>query len=93
MTDAPTSPDERSRSERCLSVREAADLLGVCEKTVRAQINRGHLTAYRLGRVYRIPEASLDALLHVPAAVDTDASRTTQREVHGEFARRARRLG
>ena len=46
-----------------LSVREAAQLLNVSEKVVRADITRGRLPAYRVGRLVRIRRADLELLV------------------------------
>jgi excisionase family DNA binding protein len=45
-----------------LSVRDAAELLAVSEKTVRADISRGRLPAYGVGRLVRIRIADLELL-------------------------------
>jgi excisionase family DNA binding protein len=50
-----------------VSVSEAAKLLSVHHKTVRAAIQRGDLTAVRLGDTLRIPIAALRALPLVEA--------------------------
>jgi len=79
-------------SERCLSVREVAEYLGVSEKLVRAEIERGRLPAYRVGRVYRVRESALDALAH-ESAPSTDRPRTARaRPIKGEFARLVRQM-
>jgi excisionase family DNA binding protein len=46
-----------------VSVREAAGRLGVSERTVWRLLDRGELRALRLGRVVRIPVASLQSLV------------------------------
>ena len=79
-------------SERCLSVREVAEYLGVSEKLVRAEIERGRLSAYRVGRVYRVRESALDALEHEPP-LSMERPRTARaRPVKGEFARLVRQM-
>jgi excisionase family DNA binding protein len=45
-----------------LSVSEAARILAVSEKVVRAEIRRGRLPEYRVGRLVRIRYADLDRL-------------------------------
>lgn len=42
-----------------VSVRTAADMLDVSQDTIRAAINRGELTARRVGRILRIGTADL----------------------------------
>lgn len=44
-----------------LSVRQIADLFGVCPKTVRRWIARGDLPATRLGRDWRVARSDLKA--------------------------------
>lgn len=52
-------------ARRWLSQREAADYLGVTDRSVRAYIARGDLPAHRVrgSRLIRIDRADLDALL------------------------------
>jgi excisionase family DNA binding protein len=45
-----------------LSVAETAQLLGCSEKVVRAEIKRGRLPEYRVGRLVRIRVADLERL-------------------------------
>ncbi|HLX63351.1 MAG TPA: helix-turn-helix domain-containing protein [Planctomycetota bacterium] len=42
---------------------EAARLLGVCDDTIRREVDRGELKASRVGRVWRIRVSELDAYL------------------------------
>ncbi len=46
----------------------AARIWHVSEKTVRREIARGNLTAYRVGRLIRIKVADLDQLRRIPNA-------------------------
>jgi excisionase family DNA binding protein len=46
-----------------LSLREAADALGVSEVTARRWVKSGKLKAYQPGRKYLIPRSAIDALL------------------------------
>lgn len=56
-----STPADRSRWD---SIADAAEHLGVSEKTIRNYIARGTLPAYRLGnRAIRIDRRDLDALL------------------------------
>jgi excisionase family DNA binding protein len=64
----PPSPRGNKRregdpAERCLSVAEVADRLGVSEKWVRRKIAGGELRAHRVGRLLRIGERGLAAYL------------------------------
>jgi len=36
--------------QECVSLREASRLLGVCVRTIRREIDRGRLSAFRVGR-------------------------------------------
>ena len=42
-----------------VSVKEAAEALGLCEQTVRTYIKDGKLRAFQIGRPYRIPISAL----------------------------------
>lgn len=48
------------RNDRPLTLSEVAGRLGVCVATVRRLIDRGELTAKRVGRQYRVPARALD---------------------------------
>jgi excisionase family DNA binding protein len=50
-------------SEDRLSLREAADALGISEVTARRWIKSGKLRAYQPGRKYQIPRSAIDELL------------------------------
>ena len=57
-------PGERTqRRGGLLSIPEAADQLGVSEKTIRRTIQRGDLVAHRIGRLLRIAEGDLAAFV------------------------------
>ena len=49
-------------ANRPLTVRDAADRLGVSVETIRARVNDGTIPAARLGKAIRIRPADLDAL-------------------------------
>jgi len=49
--------------ESHLSLSEAAQLLGISERTTRRWIKAGKLRAYKPGRDYRIPESAVTALI------------------------------
>jgi excisionase family DNA binding protein len=51
-----------SPAREYVSVAEAAIMLGVSEKVIRADINRGRLPSYRVGRLIRIKLADLELL-------------------------------
>lgn len=42
---------------------QAAKMLGVCTATMRREIDRGKLRAFKIGRVYRVRVAELHAYL------------------------------
>ena len=46
-----------------LTVRDVADMLQVCPRTVRRMIKRGDLPAIRLARQYRVRRPDLEALM------------------------------
>ena len=51
--------DFPASEERCVSLREASRLLGVCVRTVRREIERRQLIAFRVGRSLRIKASEL----------------------------------
>lgn len=58
------SPAIESGARRWVSQTEAAEYLGITDRTLRRMIAAGKLPAYRLGpRLLRIDVADLDALL------------------------------
>lgn len=69
-------PEDRAVSTATLPRRaylsqvQAAEILGVTERTIRNYVSRGELPAYRVGgRVVRIDPADLEKLLHrIPTA-------------------------
>lgn len=48
-----------------LSVAETAALLRVSEKVIRAEIRRGRLPEYRIGRIIRIARVDVDRCFRV----------------------------
>lgn len=46
-----------------LTVREVAQFLKVKERTVRDMINRGELSAVKIGKAFRIRRSDLEALI------------------------------
>lgn len=50
-------------TEQRLSLKEAADRVGVSVKTLRRRIASGDLPAYRSGRIIRVNTTDLDAML------------------------------
>jgi len=78
-------------TSRWLSVTEAADLLGVDHKTIRAAIRTGRLPVVQLGRTQRILES--DLAQHLGSAGAPARARPAQlRAVRpsGEFTQRAK---
>ena len=49
----------RDNVDRGMTLREAAKFLGVCVRTVRREIERGALVAFRVGRSLRIRMSEL----------------------------------
>src|SRR5215208_8322813 len=54
---------KRGSVENHLSLAEAAERMGISERTARRWIKSGKLRAYKPGRDYRIPESALRALV------------------------------
>lgn len=54
----------KSPRTQLLTIRQVADHLQVCERTVRRWIQEGKLRAMRIGRGWRIHPRDLDRLLH-----------------------------
>jgi excisionase family DNA binding protein len=48
-----------SGESECVSLSRAAKILGVCVRTVRREIDRRKLIAFRVGRSLRIPMSEL----------------------------------
>lgn len=48
-----------------LSVAQASQLLGVTDHTIYKLVNRGQLTAFRIGRSYRTRQEDIDAYLEL----------------------------
>ena len=46
-------------ADECVSLSRAAKILGVCVRTVRREIERGRLAAFRVGRSLRIRMSEL----------------------------------
>lgn len=59
-----------------LSVSQVADHLGVCPKTVRAEIERGNLRGFRVGRLWRVDSQALAEYRGRP--VDTAPARPSR---------------
>jgi excisionase family DNA binding protein len=57
-----------SAASRAMTVAEVAKRLAVDPRTVRAEVERGRLAAFRVGTVWRITPASLDEYMRPPAA-------------------------
>jgi excisionase family DNA binding protein len=61
--------DTAEIGERCVSLRQAAGILGVCVRTVRREIGRGKLLAIRVGRSVRIRMSELQRYMEREALV------------------------
>jgi excisionase family DNA binding protein len=47
------------RESECVGLSRAAKILGVCVRTVRREIDRGKLRAFRAGRLWKIQMSEL----------------------------------
>jgi excisionase family DNA binding protein len=63
-------------AEERLSLRDAADALGISEVTARRWIKSGKLKAYQPGRKYLIPESAIEELLEEAEAPKARAPRS-----------------
>ncbi len=52
--------DRNGGANSCLTLREAADSLRVCEKTLRREIDKGDLLAFKLGRQWRLRPKAIE---------------------------------
>jgi excisionase family DNA binding protein len=57
-----TQPVATQSVSRGISIREYAELNGVCESTVKRAIREGKIPAYRVGKSRRIPLSHLEQL-------------------------------
>ena len=57
------TPQQTPTPPRALTIREAAATLGLSRYTVQDLIAEGRLPAVQIGRLWRIPVTSIDALL------------------------------
>ncbi len=55
-------PPTDTPQKRTYTVREAAQVLGITEATVRASIHRGEIPALKFGRIYRIAKPVIDTM-------------------------------
>src|SRR5215210_8216556 len=90
------SRDDRKRGgvEEHLSLAEAAERLGISERTARRWIKSGKLRAYKPGRDYWIPESALTELVE-ESVVHPKAPASSQPSFNGllEEDRRRAELG
>jgi excisionase family DNA binding protein len=63
MSGAP-SPHSRRPIERHYTTRELAELLAVCQETVRREAARGRLRSVRVGAERRYPQSAVEEWLH-----------------------------
>lgn len=52
-----------NQKRRTLTVKEAGELLGISEKTVRRGVNFGEIPAIRIGRRILIPKDTIERML------------------------------
>lgn len=72
--------DSRPEPRRWLSVQTVAAELEVTTRTIYRFINDGQLTAYRIGRVYRILRSDFDDFLREAALRPGDLDHLVERE-------------
>ena len=56
-------PVPTSATPLAVDLPEAAHMLGVCTETIRREINRGRLRAFKIGRVWRVRITELNAYM------------------------------
>jgi excisionase family DNA binding protein len=79
-------------TEERLSLRDAADQLGVSEVTARRWIKTGKLQAYKPGLKYLIPTSAVEGLLKSTDASKKEASlRATSREIYATWPEERRK--
>jgi len=69
-----------------LTIAQAADLLAVCEFTVRRLIWRGDLRSVRIGRALRVRRDDLHTWIAENTERNGELSMTKQRQSHPEVA-------
>lgn len=65
---ASATPRNDRGNKLAVTYREAADSIGVCERTVWGLVRDGKLRAIQIGRAVRIPVAELERFVSEPAA-------------------------
>jgi excisionase family DNA binding protein len=65
---ASVSPRTDRGNKLAVTYREAADSIGVCERSIWSLVRDGKLRAIRVGRCVRIPVAELERFVSEPAA-------------------------
>jgi excisionase family DNA binding protein len=58
---------EEDSEDRCVSLQEAGKRLSVCVRTVRREIDRGRLNAFRVGKIWRIRMSELQRYMESEA--------------------------
>lgn len=61
-------------TERLMTPEQAADRLAVSPKTLRDWLRRGQLRGVKVGRLWRVREADLEAFIQEPAAERKEAT-------------------
>jgi excisionase family DNA binding protein len=57
------SPVNTDPPQRLLTIKDAADILRVSDKSVRRWIDAGDLVAHRIGRQWRVSQGDLEAFI------------------------------
>ena len=77
---------------RTITVEQAAERLQVKPNTIRVWIKQGHIPGRKIGRVYRIPEQALDALISEPGAPTTPGKYLDALSLLGKYKQPGRSL-
>jgi excisionase family DNA binding protein len=76
-----------AQRERMLSVRETAQVLGLCLDSVRRHLRSGKMPGVRVGRNWRIPESQLSVYMGI--ANDEDQTYHTEKSVSPKISNRS----
>ena len=63
MGDSRISPHTGQLERLAVDLREAGEMMGVCAMTVKREIQRGKLRGMKIGRVWRVRVAEIEAYL------------------------------
>ncbi len=63
MTERPIRAHTQQLERKAVDLREAGTMIGVCAMTVKREIERGKLRGMKIGRVWRVRIAEVDAYM------------------------------